>query len=80
MHPTTALWFGVWVGVALIAADARLRPWLAAAAGCAAAAALWPIAWGPLSAQLVRMDDAWIGVLEGKGYLFPTAWPAGRLG
>ena len=76
VHPTTALWFAVWVGVALVAAETRLRPWLVAAGGAAAVAAVWAIGWGPLSAQVVRMDDAWLGVLEGKDYLFATAWPA----
>ena len=28
VHPTTALWFGVWMGVALIVCEARWRPWL----------------------------------------------------
>ena len=76
VHPTTALWFGVWVGVALLAADSRLRPWLAAAGGLAAVVAIWAIGWGPLSAQLVRMDEAWLGVLEAKDYLFATEWRA----
>jgi hypothetical protein len=76
VHPTTALWFGVWVGVIIIAADVRLRPWLLAAGACSAAAAVWAIAWGPLHEQTVRMDGAWLGVLEGKDYLFATAWPA----
>jgi hypothetical protein len=76
VHPTTALWFGVWVGVIIVAADVRLRPWLLAAGACSAAAAVWAVAWGPLHGQLVRMDGAWLGVLEGKDYLFATAWPA----
>jgi hypothetical protein len=76
VHPTTALWFAVWVGVALIAAEPGLRPWLLAAGGAAAVAGLWAIGWGPLSAQLVRMDAAWLAVLEGKDYLFATEWPA----
>jgi hypothetical protein len=75
-HPTTALWFAVWVGVALIAAETRWRAWLVAAGGAAAMAAIWAIGWGPLSAQVVRMDDAWLGVLEGKDYLFATRWGA----
>jgi len=76
VHPTTALWCGVWVGVALIAADRRLRPWLLAAGGGAAVVAIWAIGAGPLSPQLVRMDEAWLGVLEGKEYLFATGWGA----
>jgi hypothetical protein len=74
VHPTTALWCGIWTGVALVVADPRLRPWLLAAGGGAALVAVWAIGWGPLSAQLVRMDDAWLGVLEGKDYLFATQW------
>ena len=76
VHPTTALWFAVWIGVALIAAEARLRPWLIASAGVAAAASVWAIGWGPLRAQAVRMDPVWLGVLASKDYLFATDWPA----
>jgi len=75
-HPTTALWSGVWVGVALVAAEPRWRPRLLAAGGAAAIVSTWAIGWGPLSPQVVRMDDAWLGVLEGKDYLFATAWGA----
>jgi len=76
VHPTTALWFGVWVGVALVVAESRYRPWLLLGGAAAAALAVWAAAWGPLSAQLVRMDDAWLNVLEGKDYLFANRWPA----
>lgn len=76
VHPTTALWCGIWVGVALIAAEARWRPWLLAGGAAAAALSAWAILWGPLSAQVVRMDAAWLGVVEGKDYLFATDWPA----
>ena len=76
VHPTTALWFGVWVGAALIAGESRMRPWLIGAAGLAAIVAAWVIGWGPLSAQWIRMDEAWLAVLAGKDYLFATDWPA----
>jgi hypothetical protein len=75
VHPTTALWFAVWIGVALIASERRARTWLLIGAGAGAAAAVWAIGWGPLSAQAVRMDAAWLGVLVGKDYLFATDWP-----
>ena len=75
VHPTTALWFGVWLGVALVVSDARWRRGLLAAGAMALAGAAWVIGWGPLSPQLVRMDDAWLGVLASKDYLFATAWP-----
>ncbi|MFO7695116.1 MAG: hypothetical protein R6V57_18685 [Vicinamibacterales bacterium] len=76
VHPTTALWFGVWVGVALLAAEPGIRAWLLTAGGGAALVAVWAIGWGPLGAQRVRMDEAWLGVLAGKDYLFATAWGA----
>jgi hypothetical protein len=76
VHPTTALWFAVWVGVALVLAEARWRPWLLAGGAVATVLAGWAVVWGPLGAQLVRMDDAWLNVLEGKDYLFPNHWPA----
>ena len=76
VHPTTALWCGIWVGAILVAADSRWRPWLMAAGVGGAAVAIWAIVWGPLRAQLVRIDDAWLGVIQGKDYLFATAWPA----
>ena len=47
VHPTTAVWFGVWVGVAAMVSDAR---WRAVLAGCAAACALfggWALGWAP---------------------------------
>jgi hypothetical protein len=75
VHPTTALWCGVWVGVALVAADRALRPWLLAAGSVAAALGAWAVGWGPLSPQLVRMDEPWLGVIAGKDYLFATQWP-----
>jgi hypothetical protein len=77
VHPTTALWFAVWVGVALIASERRARAWLLPAAGAAAVAAAWAIGWGPLRAQAVRMDTTWLSVLAGKDYLFATDWPPG---
>lgn len=76
VHPTTALWFGLWVGVASLVADRQRRPWLAAGAAAAAVVAGWAIAVGPLSAQVVIMDPEWRGVIGMKDYLFPHAWPA----
>jgi len=75
VHPTTALWFGVWLGVALIVSETRWRPWLLALGALAVAGAAWTIGWGPLSPQLVQMDEAWLGVLASKDYLFATRWP-----
>jgi hypothetical protein len=78
VHPTTALWFGVWVGIAAIVVDREHRRWFIAAAGAVAAVTLWVVLVGPMSPQLVRMDAAWRGVLATKDYVFPNAWrPAG---
>lgn len=75
VHPTTGVFFAVWVGVALAVNDARMRPallGLAAAAGAAGAFFLWR---GPLGLQ--TMDAAWTATLADKDYVFPTAWSAG---
>lgn len=68
VHPTTALWMGI---VVIVAAFWRLRPSTAlpiVIAGCAIT--LWMGITGS------RIDDAWLGVIAEKEYLFPTAWPA----
>lgn len=75
VHPTTALWLGIWVGVASLVADRRWRWGLAGLGLAAAGAAAWAIVAGPLSAQVVRMDAEWLGVIGLKDYLFPTRWP-----
>jgi hypothetical protein len=74
LHPTTALWFLIWIGVAAFVADRRARVPLAALAAVGAAVALWALAY-PLAGRLVRMDWAWLAALEGKDYLFPNRWP-----
>jgi hypothetical protein len=74
-HPTTALWFGVWLWVAFLVADRRWRWTLLLAAAVAAAGAVWVVSLGPLRGQLIRMDQEWLRVLAGKDYLFATDWP-----
>lgn len=73
LHPTTALWFAVW----LIAAAYVGRPaWrlgilaLLAAGSMAAAFALWR---GPLAGHLTIMDAAWLDAI-GEKDLYPLAW------
>lgn len=71
-HPTTALWFGIPVLVAMEwARRGWRRPWIAVAA-VAGVMALW----GPLSSRLIVMDRDWLDVLHSKDYLFPLEWPA----
>jgi hypothetical protein len=76
LHPTTGLWFAIWLGVGTLLGDPRLRRLLAlVAAGCTLAAA-WALYAGPLAGRIVRMDEAWLETLAAKDYLFPLRWPA----
>jgi hypothetical protein len=75
IHPTTALWFAIWAGVAAAWAEARLRVPLAAGAGLAALAGAWLLTAGPLAGRLIVMDPEWLATLETKDYLFPLGWP-----
>ena len=74
IHPTTALWFGILLGVAALVADRDSRRPLLVAAAVTAVAAVWFLT-GPLRAQLAVMDATWVGVLTSKDYLLPTDWP-----
>jgi hypothetical protein len=76
LHPTTALWFAIWIAIAWSINEPRWRKPVAAAAGLAAIVATWMLLGGPLSGRLVRMDPEWLTTLETKDYLFPLEWPA----
>jgi hypothetical protein len=76
LHPTTALWFAVWVGIATVLAEPRLRVPIAVGAAAAAVAVAWGLYAGPLAGRLVRMDQVWLDTLAAKDYLFPINWPA----
>lgn len=76
LHPTTALWFAVWVGVATVLAEPRLRVPIGVGAAAAAIAVAWGLYAGPLAGRLVRMDPIWLDTLAAKDYLFPINWPA----
>ena len=76
IHPTTAFWFSIWLGVAAFVAAPRLRPAMAAIAVVLGAIGVWALVSGPLEGRLVRMDDAWRATLATKDYLFPLEWPA----
>jgi hypothetical protein len=75
VHPTTALWFAVWVGAASFVAEPRLRMPLAVLVGIGTLSAGWALTLGPLAGRFVTMDDEWLATLADKGYLFPLAWP-----
>ena len=74
MHPTTAVWFGVWVATALAVSERAWRLPLACMASAAACIVFWAIAFGPLRGHLIRMDPQWASVLAGKDYIFPFDW------
>lgn len=75
LHPTTAMWFAIWLGVATFVAERRLRLPLAVCAAAGAAAGLWGLTSGPLSGRLRIMDAEWLATLATKDYLFPLGWP-----
>ena len=76
-HPTTALWFAVLLGPALLVADrGARRPLLAtAAAGAAVAGLAAGRATTAIGEPLAVMDPQWSTLLEVKDYLLATEWP-----
>jgi hypothetical protein len=75
VHPTTAVWFSIWIGVAIVVTDARWRVPAAAVAAAGIATAIWAWWFGPLAARLAPMDAEWRAVIASKDYLFPNLWP-----
>jgi hypothetical protein len=75
IHPTTALWFLVWLAAAAVIARPGIRRYAGAAAIAAAFAGLWAVTAGPLAGHLAMMDAEWRQILEPKDYLFPLQWP-----
>jgi hypothetical protein len=75
VHSTTALWFGIWIGVAFVIVNRGFKTplLLMSAAGCAVVA--WALIAGPLAGRLHRMDPDWLATLVRKDYLFPLEWP-----
>ena len=76
VHPTTALWFAVWITVAAVFVNRSSRLAIGAAAAGAIAVGLWALTIGPLAGRLQPMDAEWLATLDTKDYLFPLAWPA----
>jgi hypothetical protein len=76
LHPTTALWFGIWVVVATGVNEPRWRVPLLVGVCAATVAGVWALTAGPLTGRLVIMDAEWLATLETKDYLFPLEWPA----
>ncbi len=76
LHPTTTMWFVLWLGVAAIVSSKQPRGALLVSAGIAAAAGVWAFTAGPLSGRLAVMDREWLDAIAEKDYLFPLQWPA----
>jgi lipid-A-disaccharide synthase-like uncharacterized protein len=76
LHPTTALWFVILIGVGVMASHPPARRPLAICAVVAMALAAWAVTAGPLNGRLVRMDAEWLAAIGAKRYLFPDRWPA----
>jgi len=75
VHTTTAIWFAVLVGVALVATDARWRRIAIPGALAGAAVATWAVLAGPMRGRLVVMDAIWLQAVASKDSLFATEWP-----
>jgi len=75
LHPTTALWFSIWIAIAASVNERRWRVPMIVAAVAVAIAGGWMLSAGPLAGRLVTMDDEWLATLETKDYLFPLDWP-----
>jgi hypothetical protein len=75
LHPTTALWFAIWLAVAIGVNEPRWRVPLLAGACVAAVIGGWILTTGPLAGRLVIMDAEWLATLATKDYLFPLEWP-----
>jgi hypothetical protein len=76
IHPTTAMWFAIWIGVAVLVSERRWRVPLGALGAIAAALATWAVTSGPMRGHLDRMDPLWASAMAGKDYIFPSDWNA----
>jgi hypothetical protein len=59
LHPTTALWFGIWIAAALGISDRAWRTPVVGLASAGALAAIWAVTIGPLRGHLSPMDAEW---------------------
>ena len=75
IHPTTAIWFVVWLGSAALAGRPEWRRHLAGAAALALLAGGYTLWRGPLAGHVSIMDTAWLAAI-GEKDLFPLDWPA----
>ena len=75
LHPTTAVWFVIWLGVTMFVARPGWRRGMLIG-GLLGSVALGALAWGGMIApRLVRMDAEWLAAIGDKD-VFPLRWPA----
>jgi hypothetical protein len=80
VHPTTALWFALWLALAGGAAalrepSARHPVTLLVVSTPIALVLVLAIGGGLLPQLLQRMEGWWVDLLRSKDYLFPDEWP-----
>jgi hypothetical protein len=75
VHVTTALWFAVLIGVAIVCLDRTFRRLGIVAVVSAAAFLLWASAAGPLRNTFDIMDTPWLAAVASKDSLFASGWP-----
>ena len=75
IHVTTAMWFSILIGVALVILEPRLRRLAVVAAIATITAGGWALTAGPLRASLTRMDAVWLQAVASKDSLFASQWP-----
>jgi len=74
-HVTTAMWFAILIGTALMVVDRRWRVPGAVAAVIVLFMLGWAVAAGPLRASATTMDALWIEALGGRDFIFANQWP-----
>ena len=74
LHPTTAIWFAVLIGIGALVSDRESRQPILAIAGAAASAAAVLLV-STLREQIVVMNPSWTALLQTKDYLQATDWP-----
>ena len=74
LHPTTGIWWAVWLAGATVVMRPQWRRGLIAAAVLGGVLAVAVLTVTPMADRLRVMDAAWILPFASKDYVFPTAW------
>jgi hypothetical protein len=75
VHITTAVWFSILIGVAILVIEPSIRKLAGAAIAVVMALAAWALSFGPLRQSMTRMDDMWLQAVASKDSLFASQWP-----